>query len=590
MLRWFSIRRIFFWVALFTVILVSLVWTGKQLARVGDGHRHGRAGARKHDTVLAARKAKLRMSQQNREEVKEPPTKNTAPKDTDMPKNEKKRTLSLTDGEELEEAKPVIIPQRTRTAIEASFLRPFQMKHTDIKAAFEQFKNTTRTMESYLWDQYRIVALPASIKDKNGKNLRPITRFTKSIIRHVSIFYGEYLMRGGTETRHFGVPVCREIGLGESDGHGEGQDRGENEEYQTKELSRLAGSQGDLFFKEVPYTVGGVRGPFSLNEKGNVQLVSKHFKVKNPRKDGKKEHVSQEERDVAFAKRIFGREHYALSTVAHRGVIQPVCYEKEPTLRMIYPFLKGGDLVTLSSDHLSFYAPAKPRHILKPDETFLPRFFRQLVETIYAIHQQGILHLDLKPENFVISGPDRNFILPSDSPALSDYSLVLLDFGLAMRLDEVKEKDCIHVGTDVTMAPEQHICRPAGRGSDWWSVAAGMWRTRVFWEPSITDDQRDEILDSRCAQWGHYVYPTQPFFHPEFSALMDLMLKPRVDDRDFSADRKSLNKLLDSPYLLRGLDPQARRKRMAELAAAPANTTETESVYYSTEFTKSHTY
>lgn len=535
MLRWFSIRRILVWATLASLVLVVLVGMGKWFAKP----------YRRHDGIRAARKARLRFGGgrhiggvgrggggEGREEKSQSST-NMAPQ-------------------------KLVVPPRREMPLEQAYITPFQMHHDDIKVAFEQFKKGNETMEVHLWRMYRVMALPVT------KGVQPRVRFTLSIQRHVALFYGEYLMRGGTEPRHFGIPVCRTIGLGEG-----------SEEYRTKELQKLVGSQGDLLFREVPYSQDGIRAPFRLNGKDGVQLVVKYFSVNRKDDDRHAPPPTDEEairereaKDLETSKKIFGREHNALTTVAHRGIIQPVCFEKEPKLRMIYPFLSGGDLVTLSTDQIAFVDPIHGR-LLNPDQTFLPRFFRQLVEAVYALHQAGLLHFDLKPENMVVSGPDRNFILPADSTTLMDYSLVLLDFGLAMRLVDAEKRECIRAGTDVTMAPEQHICKPAGRGTDWWAVAASMWRTRIFWEPTLTDDERDTLVNSKCPQWGHYSYPAQSFFDPAFTNLMEMMLVPRKEDRDFSKDARSIRRLLDSPYLLRGLPVEERKRRMEELSRMP---------------------
>jgi serine/threonine protein kinase len=470
------------------------------------------------------------------------------------------------------DARPLLIPKITsEEPLNENIIRPFRMRNDDIKTAYDEFieHSPPQDMATYLWREFRVMMISEMDLGKDGKPLKPLARFRKSIKRHVALFYGEYLLKGGTERRHLGLPVCRTIGI-TSDG-----------EYETKSLQKLAGSQGTLAFHDLEYSRDGQLPPFGVFNDNKLRLMTKYFVVN--RKKNKDETVvvgkspsaleaerERVERDERSAQRIFGKEHYALSTVWNRGVVQPVCYEKQPRLRMIYPYFSGGDLVTLGDDQLAFYDPARPKIILNPDDTFLPRFFRQLVEAVYAIHQAGILHFDLKPENFVIRGPNRNFVLPADSKALSQYQLVILDFGLAMRLTEAEAEDCVKVGTDVTMAPEQVMCNHvAGRGTDWWSVAASMWRTRVFWEPTISDDERDLILKSKCEQWGHHVYPSQPFFSKDFTELLNLMFKPRPKDRDFSKNPVALSKLLDSPYLLRGLEPTARQQRLIELANLP---------------------
>jgi serine/threonine protein kinase len=131
------------------------------------------------------------------------------------------------------------------------------------------------------------------------------------------------------------------------------------------------------------------------------------------------------------------------------------------------------------------------------------------------------------------------------------YQLVLLDFGMSIPIVEVEKhsENCIQMGTDVTMAPEQFMCNaPTGRGTDWWAFGASVWRIRVFWEPSISQEERDRILNSRCERWGHHDLPTMSFFSPDLQSLLKLLLVPSPEDRDFSASPEAFARLLTHPY------------------------------------------
>lgn len=442
------------------------------------------------------------------------------------------------------------------------------MDSAAIKTAYKEFTQLTKgsddgkaiaDMDAYLWDRLWVRALPEVGAD--GRRMGPFERFQKSILRHVSLFYGEYVLLGGREPRRLGILACGEVGL-----------EGGGGEYEKEGLSELAGAQGALMARKIAYVKTENRPdnefPFTLDSQGSAQLVSKYYEIeKHPRKDGNADgrpggstEGTASEGRLAAETRTFSRELNALSTVKGiPGLIQAVCYERRPEMRILYPLLRAGDLVPLDTDHLAYYDPAAggalSRRPLTPDETFLPRFFRQLVQAVYEMHQRGLLHLDIKPENLVVYGPDRNFVLPAGHPALRAYQLVLLDLGLSRRLEDLKDGQCVDRGTDVVMAPEQLMCNyGTGRATDVRQLGAAMWRTRVFWEPSLSEKQRDDILHTRDPQWGHYRTDRQPFFSDDFWDLLSLLLKSDPADRDYTRDQASIEKLLAHPYLLKGRD------------------------------------
>lgn len=601
MIRWFSVRRLLVWTVLASSFLLVMVWLGRAIYR--DAASGGRRGH--------SRKARLRYEQNARDmpRVVEPGPTKEAGQDHHLPSGPKHDyTVDESHGPKAKGGLasddsplipiPLVIPEEANAVqvpiiVGTKWAAPFALRNTnDLHAAWKAYLqyrqgNSRGSMEEYLWDTFGAVTMSVSDKKPTGAGKTPPqsmpkvanisskyeqVRFESSIRRHVALLYGDYLIRGGQEARHFGIPVCRTIGLA-SDGAMSDQ------QFKTKELEQLEGSQGSLAFVDIKYAGPDGRPLPWISQQGDLggklRLVVKDFAAHKKRRhhskrEGGKSQTEHDEHDRKDRRttseiKIFGKEHYALDAIHHPGVIQPVCYEKSPHLRIIYPFLAGGDLVTLSSDHLA-YTDAMTGKLLNPDNTFLPRFFRQLVEAVHAVHAAGILHLDLKPENLVIHGPNRHFVLPADHPALSAYHLVLLDFGLAMRLEDARQRDCLHVGTDVTMAPEQVLCNHVGdRGTDWWGLAAAMWRTRVFWEPSIGEDERTRLLNAKCEQWGHPILPEQPWFSAEFRALMQIMLKPTPRERDFSRAPRRLQRLLDHPYLLRGLDLESRGRRLREL-------------------------
>jgi eukaryotic-like serine/threonine-protein kinase len=90
---------------------------------------------------------------------------------------------------------------------------------------------------------------------------------------------------------------------------------------------------------------------------------------------------------------------------------------------------------------------------------------RELVEGVRALHQQGILHLDIKPSNVLVDERGR---------------VVLVDFGLAERLGPGSEdwqgKGIQVLGTPEYMSPEQAAAHLPSPASDWYCVGALLYR------------------------------------------------------------------------------------------------------------------
>lgn len=421
------------------------------------------------------------------------------------------------------------------TSLNPVSLRPFELTDSLLKREFGKWDQQRTPLKDFLWTGYNVIMLPVAKLPDEQNVLFQI--FRQSIVRHVSIFYGDYRRAGGTEPRHFSIPECSEIGLGRDDN-----------ESASKLLDSLAGSQGDIKFKQIAYYEEAKKGQFLAEADGSVLMVTKYFKIKekgnNGEPDKKKEKKLKEK-----SRQNYLRELSALKALNHPHIVHGIC-TNEAKLQIVYPFLKGGDLVPLEEDALGLRvtkAGGRTSEVLNPDKTFLPRFTEQLVSAVAHMHQQGFVHFDLKPENLVVAGPDRYFTRPSGSEELSAYHLVLIDFGLS-ELESRLGDDCVKSGTEVTMAPEQVMCNnPVGFPTDWWGVAAALYRVRVFWEPSITEKERSALLHLRDKQWGHVILPPQPFFSPEFTRLQELMLRPNPEDREFDDD---LGKLLKHPYLI----------------------------------------
>jgi serine/threonine protein kinase len=99
----------------------------------------------------------------------------------------------------------------------------------------------------------------------------------------------------------------------------------------------------------------------------------------------------------------------------------------------------------LTHDHLPSHLS---KHLLSPQE--VSHLLAQAAEALQHAHDQHILHLDIKPQNFLVRRELDPTVLPN---------LLLADFGVAKRANSTKMSATAR-GTSLYMAPEQLANRP----------------------------------------------------------------------------------------------------------------------------------
>lgn len=90
---------------------------------------------------------------------------------------------------------------------------------------------------------------------------------------------------------------------------------------------------------------------------------------------------------------------------------------------------------------------------------------RQAAQGLCAAHRAGIVHRDVKPDNFVLLGP-------TDDP----FGLKLIDFGMAKLEGSSKTDSHTILGTVEYMAPEQILAEPVDARTDVYAMGVVMFR------------------------------------------------------------------------------------------------------------------
>ncbi|OVA10858.1 Protein kinase domain [Macleaya cordata] len=174
---------------------------------------------------------------------------------------------------------------------------------------------------------------------------------------------------------------------------------------------------------------------------------------------------------------------------------------------------------------------------LSMDENWLRFYWQQILQAVNTIHEQRIVHSDLKPANFL----------------LVKGSLKLIDFGIAKAImsDTTNIQRDSQVGTLSYMSPEAFMCNEndangnaikCGRPSDIWSLGCILYQMvygrtpfaeyKTFWAKfKVITDRNHEIT---------YGLVSNPW-------LLDLMKKCLAWDRN---ERWRIPQLLQHPFLV----------------------------------------
>lgn len=157
---------------------------------------------------------------------------------------------------------------------------------------------------------------------------------------------------------------------------------------------------------------------------------------------------------------------------------------------------------------------------------------RQAAQGLCAAHRAGVVHRDVKPDNFVLVGPTAE-----------PYGLKLIDFGMA-KLDGSGGTSGTHtiLGTVEYMAPEQILAEPVDARTDIYAMGVVMFRLFTGHLPFDTTAPADLLR--------HQLFSSVP---PPSWLADDL--DPRIERMILTATRKHpQNRYPDMQALLDDLD------------------------------------
>ncbi len=158
----------------------------------------------------------------------------------------------------------------------------------------------------------------------------------------------------------------------------------------------------------------------------------------------------------------FDIEARLLSQLRHPRVVRVTDHFAEPSGKyLVMDLVEGADLGKVLE--------REGRPGLPVDKAM--EYSRQACEALQYVHDQQIVHRDVKPQNLI----------------LSDSGVVLVDFGIATEMTDT-EQGTVGIGTPRFMAPEVFAGGVVSPRSDVFGIAATLW-TLIVGKPPVYADK-----------------------------------------------------------------------------------------------------
>lgn len=169
----------------------------------------------------------------------------------------------------------------------------------------------------------------------------------------------------------------------------------------------------------------------------------------------------------------------------------------------------------------------------------------QAAYLIASLHQQGWLHNDIKPSNFLMSnllmsdflmGTERSNTIETIHPTYPTYHLLLTDFALAQRFDSVNNQNnstanVNAAGTPAYLAPERWQGQAATEQSDIYAFGIMVYQILTGDRPFKIEKQSSEPLKAWATQHCQQPVPLLPKIYRDYQFIINRALAKRIANR-----------------------------------------------------------
>ncbi|XP_062439490.1 serine/threonine-protein kinase ULK3 isoform X2 [Rhea pennata] len=239
---------------------------------------------------------------------------------------------------------------------------------------------------------------------------------------------------------------------------------------------------------------------FILTERlgsGTYATVYKAYRKKNTREVVAIKCVNKKNLNRASVENLL-TEIEILKTIRHPHIVELKDFQWDSDhIYLIMEFCAGGDL-----SHF-----IRMRRILP--EKVARIFLQQLACALKFLHDHNISHLDLKPQNILLSAPENP-------------QLKLADFGFAQYMSPWDEKHVLR-GSPLYMAPEMVCCQQYDARADLWSVGVILYEA-LFGRPPFASRSFAE-LEEKIRSDRVIELPSRPRLSSECRDLLQRLLE-----------------------------------------------------------------
>ncbi|XP_015728256.1 serine/threonine-protein kinase ULK3 isoform X3 [Coturnix japonica] len=239
---------------------------------------------------------------------------------------------------------------------------------------------------------------------------------------------------------------------------------------------------------------------FVLTERlgtGTYATVYKAYSKRNTREVVAVKCVSKRSLNRASVENLL-TEIEILKTIRHPHIVELKDFQWDSDhIYLIMEFCAGGDLSRF----------IRMRRILP--EKVARIFLQQLACALKFLHDHNISHLDLKPQNILLSTPENP-------------QLKLADFGFAQYMSPWDEKHVLR-GSPLYMAPEMVCCQQYDARVDLWSVGVILYEA-LFGRPPFASRSFAE-LEEKIRSERAIELPSRPPLSPECRDLLQRLLE-----------------------------------------------------------------
>ena len=234
---------------------------------------------------------------------------------------------------------------------------------------------------------------------------------------------------------------------------------------------------------------------------------------------------------------VIGRIQNELACLAylagHPNIIHLIdVYETKQALYIVQEICQGGNLMQLLEQNPPL------------SEEIAATFFRAMIKSVLHCHQLGIIHRDIKPDNFLLS---KRF----NFNKRTNVVLKLADFGLACfhRNENMTEA----IGSPYYMSPEMVKHEEYGIKSDLWSCGICLYRMISGYHPfdgKTIEELFSVLIDNPIVDFSNLVWkPISDECKDLICALLNVDQSVRINGYE----------VLNHPWMLSNQDIKARR-------------------------------